>query len=63
MFYCNECAKEHDWPMMLSKSYGTCECCDDFVGVCNDRQSKFLKPIQRKENKDQEYENDIGVNG
>jgi len=41
MFYCNDCAKEKEWPETLYKSVGKCEICDKH-NVCNDRPSSQL---------------------
>lgn len=47
MFYCDECAKENDYPESIGKSYGRCEICG--VGtICSDRKLNF-KPKDKNE--------------
>lgn len=49
MFYCNQCAKEKEWPYSICKSYGKCEICGDSC-KCNDMPSSILpEPKPKKE--------------
>lgn len=41
MFYCNQCAKDKNWPVTIFKSLGKCEICKS-IKEYNDKQSKFL---------------------
>ena len=41
MFYCNDCAKENDYPETITKSQGPCELCGK-VAICNDMPSSKL---------------------
>ena len=47
MFYCNDCAKEKNYPISGFKSHGKCEICKE-VHQCNDVPSKDL-PISEKD--------------
>ena len=41
MFYCNDCAKEKNYPISGFKSHGRCEICKE-IRQCNDVLSKNL---------------------
>jgi len=41
MFYCNPCAKKHQYPVSTHKSTGPCEVCKK-VTQCNDVPAKYL---------------------
>lgn len=54
MFYCEECARKHDWPESIMKSLGPCEMCER-VRPCNNVPSTrlpgvFLKPKANRTN-------------
>ncbi len=44
MFYCDICAKKHNWPNTDFKSFGPCEICGK-ITACNDIESKRLRNI------------------
>lgn len=52
MFYCEDCAKENEWPEVISKSYGRCEICYKSK-LCYDVQSKDL-PLPKWKREEQE---------
>lgn len=47
MFYCDKCGLEKGWPKSITKSFGTCELCDE-VSVCNDTPSRLLPSVGPK---------------
>jgi len=47
MFYCDGCAEKYDWKKTDDKSFGLCECCEIFRGLCNEQHHGRLKPIHQ----------------
>ena len=41
MFYCTDCADQHEWPKTFFQSYGMCEMCDAHA-PCHDMPASHL---------------------
>ena len=42
MFYCKECRKKNNYPVVSFKSLERCDCCDDYT-LCYNAHEKYIE--------------------